>query len=149
MNMTKKITLTIAAVAVLALPACHQMPERCDSFGPNGAPDPTRPKISFAEGFDGPALVINQDPLVFSPKQVNVTITWQLPKEAGYTFVEQRGIHFEEKASRDIVKCERSENGLEFTCLNRHTILGATYKYDINVVGRDGRRVTLDPSVRN
>jgi hypothetical protein len=145
--MTKKITFTFAALAALSLSACQHNPEHCDRGWT--VPDPTRPRVAIVESSTGPALVIDQDPLVFSPKQADVDIVWSLPRGAGYTFDIERGIRFEEKAKGEIVGCRRSESGLEFTCRNLHQHRGVTYKYDINVVSPDGRRISRDPFVQN
>jgi hypothetical protein len=150
MNMTKKITLTIAALAALSLSACHNMPPCEDSAA---APNPTKPKVSIV---DGGYIVVDQEPMIFGPRQVNVEITWQLPREGGYRFPRD-GITFSDGKERtnlpgssdgEITRCHTSENGLQFTCLNRHSKEG-TYKYTINVE-KDGKRLKpLDPGIHN
>lgn len=148
--MTKKITLSIAALAALSLSACHNMPPCEDSAA---APNPTRPKVSIV---DGEYLVVDQEPLVFAPRQKDVHITWRLPAAGGYRFPEN-GITFtdgkersglRQTADEQIVKCEASVEGLTFTCLNRHTRPGQ-YKYIITVVSKDGKKLTLDPTIAN
>lgn len=151
--MTKKITLTIAAVAALSLSACHHM-QPCDDGA--AAPNPTTPKVSIA---DGKYIVVDQEPLVFSPRQVNVEITWQLPREGGYRFPKD-GITFSDGKERtnlpgsvdgEITRCHVSETGLKFTCLNRHSSPGTfkSYKYTINVEKNGERLKPLDPLITN
>jgi hypothetical protein len=154
--MSKKTTVAFAALAALSLSACTPMPPCHDDMGVQ-APDPMKPKISIV---DGQYLVVNQEPLVFTPRQRDVQIVWHLPAAMGYRFTEE-GISFQdkrdEKRSRmtlngttdeEIVKCERREEGLTFTCLNRHTKPG-TYKYTITIESKDGRKLTLDPTIVN
>lgn len=81
------------------------------------------------------------DPLVFAPDQVNVTVTWRLPKDGTLTFPAKGGIVFEAKASDEIVNCRASEDRKEFSCLNRHSKPGI-YKYVVQV---DDNGKPLDP----
>lgn len=148
--MSKKTTIALATLTAFSLSACQTMPPCDDSAA---APNPTKPKVSIV---DGEYIVVNQEPLIFNAKEVNVPITWELPREGGYRFPKD-GITFSDGKERtdlpqsadgEITRCQTSENGLQFTCLNRHSKAG-TYKYTINVE-RDGKRLKpLDPVIVN
>ena len=144
--------------AALLLSACCCLPP--------GTPTSTQPAVYAVNG----KAVVAPDPLVFTPAQRNVTITWQLPAGAGYTFDAGTGIAFTTDATGEI-NCGdtttankrgetlggtpqppksglgRSPDGLSFTCLNLHTKPGV-YKYSINLSGPQGA-ATADPSIFN
>jgi hypothetical protein len=153
--MTKKTTFAFAALAALSLSACQHNPEQCDSFGPGGVPDSTKPRVGVV---DGHFLVIDQEPLIFVERKP-VTITWRLPAEGGYRFTKD-GITFSDGKERhdltqtpdkEISDCHVSESGREFSCRNAHSRPGR-YKYAITVEKREGAketRLTLDPTVVN
>jgi len=132
--------LIAAAVTAAALAGCHTMP----CHGPEQSPVPTRPQVSIV---DGRHIVVNQEPIIFTKAQVNVTIRWQLPANGEYRFP-RNGIDFEKSADGEIVECQPSKDGLEFTCLNRHTRPGS-YKYTVNVQRGEKRLEPLDPRVVN
>jgi hypothetical protein len=150
--MSKKITLALAALAALSFSPSHAMPPCNDGAA---APNPTMPKISIV---DGKYLVVDQEPLVFTARQKEkeVRITWQLPREGGYRFPKD-GITFTDGKKRtglratidkQIGDCEQREDGLQFTCVNRHERPG-TYKYTIKVE-KDGKGLKpLDPLITN
>lgn len=151
--MSKKITLALAALAALSLSACQTMSSCPDEMAVVRTPDPTKPRVSI---LDGQYIVVDQEPLVFTAKQKDVRITWQLPREGGYRFPKD-GITFSDGKERSgllatidkqISDCGPSENGLQFTCVNRHEKQGR-YKYTIKVE-RDGKALEpLDPSIDN
>lgn len=84
------------------------------------------------------------DPLVFGADQVNVNVTWHLPKDGTLTFPAKGGIVFEAKASDEIVNCRASEDRKQFTCLNRHSKPGI-YKYLVQVEDNGKPLEPLDP----
>jgi hypothetical protein len=53
-----------------------------------------------------------------------------------------------DNAEGEIIDCKPRKEGLEFTCLNRHTKRG-TYKYTIRVQEGDKPLDALDPTVMN
>ena len=124
--------------------ACALLLSGCSLFSSDfSPPDPTRPQVTVvADRF----IVVNQEPLVFLKDQRNVTITWQLPRDSKYRF-QPNGIDVEEKGRGEIIECGARSEGLEFSCLNRHTKPGK-YSYTIRLI--DGsRRLASDPSIYN
>jgi hypothetical protein len=109
----------------------------------DGAPDPTRPEVFVVAGR---AIVVSPEPLVFTPNQRDVTITWRLPKDSPYTFP-QDGIVIKAPEG-EFVRCAPSSNGKEFSCLNRHTKFGK-YPYVIKVLDGGKPLDALDPFVLN
>lgn len=136
--------LLAAGLAALLLAGCtinlHR--GRCEpcEYSP-GKGDPANPTVQVVDG----EIAIDQEVLRFGKDQVNVTITWRLPK--GYTFP-QNGIVFERRAADEITGCRRLENPAEFSCLNKHTRTGK-YKYGVNVNEGDKPLKPLDPYVWN
>jgi hypothetical protein len=150
--MSKKITLALAAFAALSLSASPTMSACPDELAAR-TPDPTKPKVSVV---DGQYIVVDQEPLVFTAKHRKVIITWQLPREGGYRFPKD-GITFSDGKKRngllatidkEIGECAASEDGLAFTCVNRHEKPG-NHKYTIKVK-KDGKELKpLDPHIDN
>jgi hypothetical protein len=127
------------------------------------------PQVTVAGG----RISVSPDPLLFGKEQQNVLIVWQLPKGTNLRFPEggiviegeitskvlggstDRGAQNNAAPSivinrdqTEIVDCKARNEGLEFTCLNRHTRPGL-YKYSIRVL-EDGKPLEpLDPSVMN
>ncbi len=140
--------------------ACALLLAGCAHF--TKPPDPVRPQVFVV---DGRLLVVNAEPLVFT-RRGEVTITWHLPK--GYTFDERQGIVIEgrlvrESKSQDglvqqtyvldpkqdeIIRCSRSKDGSEFSCLNRNRTPGR-YKYTIRALDGTKALTSLDPWVMN
>lgn len=124
--------------------ACVLLLAGCQLFLPSAtSPDPTRPQVSVV---GGRFIVVNAEPLVFLKDQRNVTITWQLPRGSNYRFPRD-GIVVERKAEGEIVECGLRSDGLEFSCLNRHTKPGK-YSYVIRVM-EGSRRLESDPTIMN
>lgn len=104
--------------------------------------DAARPQVSYVDG----KISVKPEPLRFAKDQTNVTIVWALPKGAGLTFADN-GIVID-KEQNEIVECRPRNGGLEFTCLNRHTVPG-TYKYTIRLQQAGKPLEPLDPTVMN
>lgn len=108
-----------------------------------GAPlDPARPQVSFIDG----KISVKPEPLRFAKDQTQVTIVWSVPKGAGVTFADN-GIVVD-KARDEIVECRPRNEGLEFSCLNRHTVPG-TYKYTIRLLQGGKPLEPHDPTIMN
>lgn len=151
--MNKKL-LVAALIAVLLAGCAHRHPR-----GDGNVVNQTKPQISV----DSSGQIVVPQALIFLGRQ-EVTVTWQLPPNAKYRFADN-GIVVEgrlkdevlrgDKVSvvldprqNEIVNCRRGKEGLEFTCLNRHTQSGI-YKYTIMLVDESQKQLVLDPSVVN
>jgi hypothetical protein len=134
--------LLFAALSTLLFASCAVHPPH-GAAGYQAVPDPTRPQV-FVVGDRYP--VVNQEPLVFLRGGGEVTIVWQLPPESKYRFP-ANGIVIEGKQD-EIVRCGPRNEGLEFTCLNRHTQPGK-YKYTIRVQEGSRPLEPLDPVIYN
>jgi hypothetical protein len=111
---------------------------------------------------DGNEIVVPYA-LIFLGRR-EVTVTWQLPPDSKHRFADN-GIVIEgvlidqvirgdrvsvvlDPRQNEIVNCRRSANGLEFSCLNRHTKPGY-YKYTIRLVGGSQTSLVRDPGIMN
>ena len=131
----------------------------------------SRPQVTV--GKDG--IVVSPAVLYFLPGEKDVQVVWQLPRDSRYRFptepknAKEAGIVIEgrlvdrvvrgpdgtatsvalEPQKDEIVKCEVRNLGLEFACLNRHTVPGV-YKYTIRLVDPQGRTpLVKDPPFVN
>lgn len=146
--------LLIAALLAVLLAGCAHRHHRGDDKVVNQ----TNPQISV--GADGRIDVPYA--LIYLGRR-EVTVTWRLSPDSKYRFADN-GIVIEgvlvdqvirgDKVSvvldrqDEIVNCRRGANGLEFSCLNRHTKPGY-YKYTIRLVGDSQKPLTLDPGMLN
>lgn len=151
----------IAVLLVSSLAAC--------SLTRSGSGNPAEPQVSLLDN----GLSVSPEPLHFGRDQKDVQIVWQLPKGTALRFpangivIEGELTHRLLRGARDaatpggkapdsvvldadqkeIVDCRIRNEGLEFSCLNRHTRPGI-FKYTIRVV-QAGRTIELDPAVMN
>jgi hypothetical protein len=161
--MRRLALIGVLAASLLGACASHH-------HGPSHGPSAASPLvfIAFKDGLK-PAVAVTPDPLYFRKDQTNVRIVWRLPANLGLTFPDngiviegevtnkppnndkaQRGAAaaslFVAKEQNEIVDCRPSENGLEFSCLYRHTRPGY-FKYTVRVLS-DGKPLDpLDPWV--
>jgi hypothetical protein len=126
-----KRSLVIAAVSAALLVACTPRP------------DPAKPQVTVVNG----KIAVDQETIEFKADQTDVQITWKLPAGTNFRFP-QDGIVFERSAIEEIVKCQTTKDGTEFSCLNRHTKPGK-YKYTIKVQEGQKPLDPLDPFVFN
>jgi hypothetical protein len=131
----KSSVLVVAATALLLTGCACNLPEARKM-------DPHNPGVFVV---DGRYIVVDQEPIYFAREMQNVRITWQLPADSKYRF-SRDGISFKD-AGDEIADCHLEQNGLRFSCLNKHSKPGK-YKYTIKV---DGSPVVpaLDPTVVN
>ncbi len=127
-----KHILIVAALA-LVVAGCKPAPPK---------PDPTKPQVSVVDG----RINIDQEVIEFKPEEKDVTIAWQLPKDSKHRFTRD-GIVIE-KGEGEFVQCQTRSEGIEFTCLNRHTRPGE-YKYSIKVQDGNQPPIVRDPTIRN
>lgn len=145
----------IAVICVLLLGGCA-----CFKGLPT-LEERSHPQVTLRDG----RIVVSPEILFYFPDERDVLIVWQLPRDSKYRFSTKDGIVIEGQLTDrvlrgaaaadsvalekqdEIVKCEARKEGLEFTCLNRHTRPGI-YKYTIRV--RDGsNEVKRDPPIAN
>jgi hypothetical protein len=132
----------IAALSTLLLAACaHHFHGHGGRYG--AGPDPARPQVFVVSGQH---VVVSPEPLVFPSGGSEVTIVWQLPRGGSFRFPEN-GIVID-GAQEEIVRCAPRAEGLEFSCLNRHTRPGK-YKYTIRVLDGSKPLAPLDPYIVN
>ena len=146
----KKLLLIAAAVLSTLLAGCTIIytADRCSACTAGGGKgDPANPAVFIADG----NIQVDQQVLRFAKDQVNVTITWRLlnPSQDGNRGLRfpDNGIVFERSADGEI-SCTRSDDGLVFRCLNKHSKPGI-YKYGINVNENGKALKPLDPFVVN
>lgn len=133
-----KRSFLLAALCALVLSSCSWLGDRKAEH----RFDPKTPQVFLV----GSYLAVSPEPLIFLKDQRDVTITWQVPRGSNLRFPRD-GIVFERKAEGELVNCGPRNDGLEFTCLNRHTRPGK-YQYEITVT--DGqKRIKVDPYVLN
>jgi hypothetical protein len=147
MNKTRFTRLALAAVLLTTLlGGCtiqYYATDRCPVCTTGGKGDPKNPVVTVSNG----NIAVDQEVLRFTKEQVNVTVTWRLPKDSKLTFPDN-GVVFESAAADEFVFCHRGESPTEFTCLNKHTKPGL-YKYGVNV-NQDGKPLKpLDPQAWN
>ena len=157
-----KRSRVIAAIAVLLLSSCAHLRE----VPP--LEDRSRPQVTVRDG----RIVVSPEILYYLPSERDIQIVWQLPRDSKYRFptrpanAREQGIVVEGRlADRvlrgsdgdsvalekqdEIVRCEVRNDGLEFSCLNRHTRPGV-YKYTIRVVDPQSRTpLVRDPAFIN
>ena len=152
----------IAAICVLLLGGCAHF------RGIPSLEERSRPQVTI--GKDG--IAVSPAILYFLPDEKDVQVVWQLPRDSKYRFptepknAKEAGIVIEgqivdrvtrsadgtatsvalEPQKDEIVKCEVRNAGLEFACLNRHTVPGV-YKYTIRLV--DPQSLRAAPLVRD
>jgi hypothetical protein len=132
----------VAALSTLLLAACAHHPHG-PGEGYGRVPDATRPQVAVVAGQH---VVVSPEPLVFPSGGGEVVIIWQLPRGASYRFPEN-GIVIDGK-QEEIIRCSPRNDGLEFSCLNRHTKPGK-YKYTIRVLDGSKPLEPLDPFIAN
>jgi hypothetical protein len=134
------------------------------------------PMVSFEPGRDTTPQV-SPNPLTFGKDQKNVTIAWRLPQGSKLRFAAKDGIVIDGEVTgnfhpnpdarlyggkvssgntsgmvpdprqTEIVDCKVGKDGLEFTCLNKHTRPGI-FKYTIKLT--DGKtEFVRDPDILN
>jgi hypothetical protein len=150
--MNKK--LLIAVLFGVLMTGCAHHRHGYDGKGPN----PSLPQVTVV----GDDIKVDQEILVFRPGMGGL-ITWTLPANSPYRFAEN-GIVIEgrlvdrvirgEQVSvvldtrpGDIGECKRAKEGLEFTCVNKHTMPGV-YKYTIRLIG-GAKPLQRDPPIVN
>ncbi len=132
----KKIVISLLGVLVLASCAHQRFEHR------HRAMDPLRPLVNVV---GGRFIVVNQEPLVFLKDQRDVAITWQLPPGSNLRFARD-GIVID-KAGDEFVNCGPRDDGLMFSCTNRHTKPGK-YSYTIRLLDGE-KRIQSDPTIMN
>jgi hypothetical protein len=162
--MRRLALIGVLAASLLGACASHHHGQ---SHGPSAASPLVF--ITFKDGLK-PAVAVTPDPLYFRKDQTNVRIVWRLPEGLGLTFDPKQGIVIEgeitnksptpDKAQRaaaaqtlflvkeqnEIVDCRPSADGLEFSCLYKHTRPGY-FKYTIRVLSEGKPLDPLDPSL--
>lgn len=132
-------TIVAAALASGLLASCAvPWHER----GPHRYMEATRPAVNVV---GGRYIVVSPEPLVFLKDQRDVVITWRLPANAGLRFPRD-GIVID-KGGEEFVNCGPGNDGLTFSCTNRHTKPGK-YRYTINVLAGE-KRLENDPFIMN
>ncbi len=135
--MKKNLIAAVLAAAVLAGCAFPQHPH-----GPFRYLDPVRPAVDVV---GGRFVVVSPEPLVFLKDQRDVLITWQLPPDGKLRFPRD-GIVIEQ-GGEEFVNCGPRNDGLAFSCLNRHSKPGK-YRYTIRVLVGE-KRIESDPTIMN
>jgi hypothetical protein len=124
----------------------------------SGAAAAQNPMVSW----DGKVIAVSPEPLRFGSAQQGVTIHWDLPKGAKYSFA-KNGIVIDgevDAAARtdparggpprpqdQIINCKGGPNA--FTCVNKNERAG-TFKYTINLVDPSGKPLPpKDPYIFN
>lgn len=155
-----KRSRVIAAICVLFLGGCAHL------WKLPSLEERSRPQITVRDG-----RIVSPEILFYLPDERDVQIVWQLPRDSKFRFPirasnpREQGIVIEGRVvdrvlrgadgvnsvvlekQDEIINCEVRNEGLEFTCLNRHSRPGI-YKYTIRLT--DGRNVlVLDPVVAN
>jgi len=125
--MKKNVLVAIATTLVLAACACDH-PMHAQKMG-SPAIDPETPGVFV---LDDKIIVVNQEPIFFAKGKQNVRITWYLPADSKYRFPKD-GIVIKDPGDQ-IIDCHQEQNGLRFSCLNKHSQPGK-YKYTIKVEG--------------
>jgi hypothetical protein len=151
--MNKKLLLLVLGTLVLG--ACSTQP-RTDPR----ALDQSTPQVGLVDG-----RIVVPLSLVYSAGQPNGKITWQLALGSKATFAEN-GIVIEGRVTDELIRgnnrdaigldpkqteitnCSRSKDGLEFSCVNRHSQPGV-YKYTIRLVDETRKSYVFDPFVVN
>lgn len=153
----------IAVICVLLLGGCA-----CFKGLPT-LEERSHPQVTLRDG----RIVVSPEILFYFPDERNVLIVWQLPKDSKYRFTTQDsifkvdGIVIEGRMTDRVVRgpaapnsvglekqdeiagCAVRNEGLEFTCLNKHTRSGV-YKYTIRVVSPDSKEpLVRDPPIVN
>lgn len=113
------------------------------------APPPDKPEVSVKDG----KIAVAPDPLDFTGRPGEVTITWRLPDGSPHTFGDN-GIVIEDSkeprvpAREEFVDCKPGDKGKTFICRNLHKGKGR-HKYTVYV--RDGERQLPphDPFIHN
>lgn len=157
-----KTSRVVAAICVLLLGGCAHF------WKIPSLEERSRPQVTI--GKDG--IVVSPAVLYFFPDEKDVQVVWQLPRDSRYRFptepknAKEAGIVIEgrlvdrvlrgpdgtatsvalEPQRDEIVKCEVRSAGLEFACLNRHTVPGV-YKYTIRLI--DPQNTRAAPLVRD
>jgi hypothetical protein len=129
--------ILFAALGALLLASCAHFRPDDRQFA-----DPTRPAVNVV---GGQFIVVSQEPLVFLKDQRDVVITWQLPPNANLRFPRD-GIVID-KGGDEFVNCGVRDEGLRFSCTNRHTRPGK-YRYTIRVQAGN-RALESDPFIMN
>lgn len=129
--------ILFVALAALLLSSCAQ-----HRYMHGHLTDSTRPLVNVV---GGQFIVVSQEPLVFLKEQRDVVITWQLPPNSGLRFA-RNGIDIE-KGGDEFVNCGVRNDGLSFSCTNRHTKPGK-YSYTIRVQAGD-KVLQSDPFIMN
>ena len=160
-----KTLKVVGAICVLLLSGCAHL---------RGIPtleERSNPQVTI--GKDG--IAVNPPVLYFFPGEKDVQVVWHLPKDSKYRFPtdpknpREAGIVIEGQVvdrvlrgtdgtatsvvlapqTDEIVKCEVRSLGLEFACLNRHTVPGV-YKYTIRVLDPESKTpLVRDPPLLN
>ncbi len=131
-----KKTLLVAILSGLGLTACvshHSHAVKVD------------PLITNVTTVDGKQIVVDQEPIYFARGIQNVRVTWKLPVDSKYKFPKD-GVVIKD-AGEEIVDCRPAQDGLSFSCLNRHTKPGK-FKYTVRLEGTPAI-APLDPVVVN
>ena len=131
----KKMILVLVATGLLVT-ACASHRSHVEKT------NPLRTGVSVV---DGKRIVVGQEPIYFSKGTQNVRFAWQLPPDSQYTFPRD-GVVVKD-AGDEIVDCHPEQNGLGFSCLNKHTKPGK-YKYTIKLDGLPAVP-PLDPIIDN
>ena len=131
-----KKTLLVALAGSLMLTACASHRSHAVKV------DPLVTNVTIV---DGKQIVVDQEPIYFARDMQNVRVTWKLPADSKYKFPKD-GVVIKD-AGEEITDCRPAQDGLSFSCLNRHTKPGK-YKYTVRLEGSPAI-APLDPVVVN
>ena len=145
-----------AAGLALTLAGCAMHGYHPDGVPKTGADPAHNPVVSIKGG----VISVGPDPLVFTRDEGAVAITWHLPR--GYAFAD-KGIEIDGRviernklggaaaidAQQNEIVCADKGGGRTYTCVNRNSVRGASYKYTIRV-RQDGKDLPpRDPEIWN
>lgn len=154
----------VAAICALLFSGCAHNIKGVPTFE-----ERSRPQVTVRDG----RIVVSPEILYYFPDERDVQVVWQLPRDSKYRFPVDQSISKEPgiviegrladrvlrgaaapdsvalEKQDEIVECVVRNEGLEFTCLNRHRQPGV-YKYTIRLVEPKSRdRLVRDPPLVN
>ena len=113
------------------------------------APNPREPNVVVESG----TITVDQDPIRLRRSHAESgrwQIIWVLARSGDYLFADD-GIKVspatEDRKLPDDLQCFRMPTGVRFVCSFKPRDGEFNYKYDVNVVGKDSGRISLDPII--